>query len=56
MSVNPISFQEIQAFNLLYDLNLADWEVDCIIALDRVALKQYQKQQEEQSKNNNKKK
>lgn len=56
MSINAISYQEIQAFNLLYKLDLADWEVEAIVALDRVALKQYQKEQEKEVQKNNKKK
>lgn len=56
MSVNPISYQEIQAFNSLYKLELLDWEIDAIKSLDSVALTHFSKQQEEQSKKNNKKK
>ena len=51
MSANPISYQEIYAFDKLYRLGLHNWEIDAIVALDRVALTAYGKQQEEQSNN-----
>lgn len=38
MSANTISYQEIQAFCNLYQIEMATWEVDVINQLDRVAL------------------
>ncbi len=43
MVINPISFQEILAFCQLYKVIMLEWEVDLICELDRVAMKELQK-------------
>lgn len=43
MAASPISYQEMLAFSLLYEIKMHEWELDLIKLLDRVALTELQK-------------
>lgn len=50
MSMNPISYSDIQAYFDLFDIKPDTWEVNCIKAMDVIAMNQAAKDSQTTSK------
>ena len=50
--MNPISYSEIYSYFQLMQYQPEEWEIECILKLDSVALEHFSKEQEKEQKRN----